>query len=147
MPAPPRAPEALALIRLRACIDAGMREGLSVTDLLAMADRALLGELTALDNNILSALDDADLLTIKMTATGFITAYTEPYRAVAAIMRTAHTSTCTVMFKRATDSMRDVTLIPRDRLQALPDVGELAQLAAKSKGRCYKNKLARRKSV
>ena len=114
----------LAGIRVRAGLDAAMRDGLTAGDLLALADRIVSGSNTDADAAMLAALDGQDLATVNMSAAEFIMVYAAAFRAVAAVLRAVPAGTVEPIL-RAVAVVKDAAAILRERLQVLPDERDL----------------------
>jgi hypothetical protein len=114
----------MAGIRLRAALDAALRDGLNAGDLLALADRIASSDATDGDAMLMGALDIGDLAAVKMGAATFLMVYAAAFRTVAAVMRATPTGT-TEPILRAAGVVRDAAAILPDRLQELPDDDDL----------------------
>lgn len=114
----------MAGIRLRAVLDAALRDGLTAGDLLALADRIASDDATDVDGALMGALDAHDLYTVKMSADTFIMVYTAAFRTVAAVMRPTPTAT-TEPILQAVRVVQDTSATLREHLHALPDDDDL----------------------
>ena len=120
----------MAGIRLRAALDAAMRDGLSAGDLMAFAGRVVSASTTEADAALLAALDVDDLASVGMGAGTFIVSFVAVFRTVAAVMRATPGGTDEPIV-RAVAAIQETAATLRQHMRVLPNADELEAIGGR----------------